>query len=174
MNTTEVAITVAAALVLLVALVALAIAVAGRRRLRRELAAALADLAELRARVDRMSQAPPAASPAPVVQEFVITDARPVGGGFSASASLATRSPADERSRTPAERSLDSRAFTNILVAESLIRVASLGHGLRRALSAETRNQIGFEMRREVRRSRKQRRRDLKEARRVLRQDEAA
>ncbi len=54
-------------------------------------------------------------------------------------------------------------------LGESLVRVLSLGYGVRRALSAENRNRIRFEMRREVRRSRKQRRRDLRTAARTLR-----
>ena len=54
-------------------------------------------------------------------------------------------------------------------LGESLVTIASFGYGVRRALSAENRNRIGFEMRREVRRARKQRRRDLREAKRHLR-----
>jgi hypothetical protein len=47
--------------------------------------------------------------------------------------------------------------------------VLSFGYGVRRALSAENRNRIRFEMRREVKASRRRRRRDLKEAKRHLR-----
>ena len=46
--------------------------------------------------------------------------------------------------------------------------------GLRRALSAESRNRIRFEFRREVKRSRKQRRADLKAALRHLQAQEDA
>lgn len=56
--------------------------------------------------------------------------------------------------------------FADIVLRETVVQTASLFHGLRRALSAETRNRIRFEMRREVKRSRKQRRADLREARR--------
>jgi hypothetical protein len=49
-------------------------------------------------------------------------------------------------------------------LGEPLVRVVSLGHGVRRALSAESRNRIRFEVRREARRSRKQRRREMKDA----------
>ena len=48
------------------------------------------------------------------------------------------------------------------------MRAASLAHGVRRALDPETRNRIRFEMRREVKRARKQRRADIREARRRL------
>jgi hypothetical protein len=52
------------------------------------------------------------------------------------------------------------------VLRETVVQAASLAHGLRRALAPEMRNRIRFEMRREVKRSRKQRRADLKAARR--------
>src|SRR5918998_37008 len=61
---------------------------------------------------------------------------------------------------------VEARLFGDIVLRETVVQAASLFHGLRRALSPESRNRIGFEMRREVRRSRKQRRADLREARR--------
>jgi hypothetical protein len=59
-----------------------------------------------------------------------------------------------------------------VALVESAVRVASLAHGVRRALSAESRNRIRFEMGREVKRSRRQRRREVRHARRHLRRDE--
>lgn len=59
---------------------------------------------------------------------------------------------------------IEGTVFADIVARESAIKAAGLAHGLRRALSAETRNRIRFEMKREVRRSRKQRRADLKAA----------
>jgi hypothetical protein len=56
--------------------------------------------------------------------------------------------------------------FADLVLRETVVQTASLLHGVRRALSPETRNRIRFEMRREVKRSRKQRRADLREARR--------
>jgi hypothetical protein len=56
--------------------------------------------------------------------------------------------------------------FTDLVLRETVVQTASLFHGVRRALSPETRNRIRFEMRREVKRSRKQRRADLRAARR--------
>lgn len=56
--------------------------------------------------------------------------------------------------------------FADIVLRETVVQTASLFHGVRRALSPETRNRIRFEMRREVKRSRKQRRADIREARR--------
>jgi hypothetical protein len=43
-------------------------------------------------------------------------------------------------------------------LGEPLVKAAAFGHGVRRALSAESRNRIWFEMRREVRASRRRRR----------------
>ncbi|WP_372733455.1 hypothetical protein [Nocardioides sp.] len=56
--------------------------------------------------------------------------------------------------------------FADVVARETVVRAASLVYGLRRALAPETRNRIRFEMRREVKRSRKQRRADLRTARR--------
>ena len=64
---------------------------------------------------------------------------------------------------------LSGREFTSVAVGESVVRVASLAHGVRRALSPRSRARIGFEMRQELKRTRRQRRVDLKAARRRLR-----
>ncbi len=56
--------------------------------------------------------------------------------------------------------------FVDTMLRESLIRTASIAAGLRRALAPEVRNRIRFEMKREVKRSRKQRKSDLRQARR--------
>ncbi len=56
--------------------------------------------------------------------------------------------------------------FADLVLRETVVKAASLAHGLRIALAPESRNRIRFEVRREVRRARKQRRSELKEARR--------
>jgi hypothetical protein len=56
--------------------------------------------------------------------------------------------------------------FADLLLKETVVQTASLWHGLRRALAPETRNRIRFHMRQEVKRSRKQRRAELREVRR--------
>jgi hypothetical protein len=61
---------------------------------------------------------------------------------------------------------LPGPVFADLLLKESVVQTASLFQGLRRALSAETRNRIRFHMRQEVKRSRKQRRTELREVRR--------
>src|SRR3954447_13094549 len=51
--------------------------------------------------------------------------------------------------------------FADLLLKETVVQTASLFQGLRRALAPEARNRIRFQMRQEVKRSRKQRRADL-------------
>ncbi len=64
--------------------------------------------------------------------------------------------------------------FADLVLRESVVHAATLAAGLRRALSPETRHRIRFEMRREVKRARKQRRADLRAARRDLHDRERA
>ena len=63
---------------------------------------------------------------------------------------------------------LPAPVFVDTLLRESLVRTASLAAGLRHALSPEIRNRIRFEMKREVKRSRKQRKADARLVRREL------
>lgn len=56
--------------------------------------------------------------------------------------------------------------FADLVLKETVVQTASLFHGVRRALAPETRNRIRFHMRQEVKRSRKQRRSELREVRR--------
>ena len=123
-----------------------------RRRTEQALAEALtearAEAAELRERLDALSQRVEA--PARPAEEFVITDI----GNHEA-----------ERLDTTPTR-IEGRLFADIVLRESLVKAASLGYGVRRALAPETRNRIRFEMKREVKRSRRQRRAELKEMRR--------
>ena len=59
-----------------------------------------------------------------------------------------------------------SPVFADLLLKETVVQTASLFQGMRRALSPETRNRIRFHMRQEVKRSRKQRRAEMREVRR--------
>jgi hypothetical protein len=155
----------AAAVVVVVGLGVVVLTVlSGRRRLLAQLDSSQADLEALRSRVDglvaELDRAP--AEPddrADRPAEFVITSIgeRPDPAGRD----LAVPEPAPAR--------LTAGEFASVAAGESLVRVLSLGYGVRRALSAENRNRIRFEMRREVRRSRKQRRRDLRTAARAPR-----
>ncbi|MGH3361498.1 MAG: hypothetical protein ACRDOM_03480 [Nocardioides sp.] len=128
--------------------VALAVALCGlRRRTSLEVAAARADAAELRAAVEdlrsQMSR-PPVSHDESGGPQFVITG-------------LGEVEPA-----TPPH--IDRALFADLVLRESVVKTASLAHGLRRALSPEVRNRIRFEIRREVKRARKQRRTDVREA----------
>lgn len=60
----------------------------------------------------------------------------------------------------------DAKLFADLVLRESVVKAASFAHGVRRGLSPENRNKMWFEMRREVKRARKQRRADLKGAQR--------
>ncbi len=71
----------------------------------------------------------------------------------------------DKGPRVPA-RVVPAPMFADIILRESVIKTAALAAGLRRALSPEVRNRIRFEMKREVKRSRKERKLMLKAARR--------
>ncbi|HYG94429.1 MAG TPA: hypothetical protein VD859_12670 [Nocardioides sp.] len=70
------------------------------------------------------------------------------------------------RSPLPAVPTVPAPVFVDIVLRESLIRTASLAAGLRRALAPEVRHRIRSEMKREVKRARKQRKTDLRKARR--------
>jgi hypothetical protein len=134
---------------------ALGLALAGRR-VRRSVAEARAEVEELRARVEQMADrlgaaaTPAAASAVPpdgVATEYVITG---LGTGTEPAAPVA----------------VPDRAVLSVTFGEPLVKVVAFGYGVRRALSPESRNRIVFEMRRELKRARKERRRGTRQARR--------
>ena len=143
----------AAALLLVLVGIVVALLLGGRRAGAREqaaLASARADVEALRAEVERLSGELVAsrgdASVVPARSEFVIT-------------SVGDRSDATRLPQVP------ERAVLSVTLGEPLVKLAAFGYGLRRALSAESRNRITFEMRREVKRARKERRRAARRAR---------
>ncbi|WP_193609062.1 hypothetical protein [Nocardioides lijunqiniae] len=146
--------TIVSALVVVLLLAAALVlsTVRGRRRAARDRAAAQAESAQLREQVAEIARRLDAAVAAPV-------PARPAA---DASDYVITRIGTAEE---PAPV-VPAPVFADLVMRESVVRAASLVAGLRRALAPETRNRIRFEMRREVKRSRKQRRADLKTARR--------
>jgi hypothetical protein len=121
-----------------------------RARTRREIAAVQVEAAGLRRRLDELDRERQR-DPQPVVEdrEYTIT-------GLAAPAQSETEAAEPVR--------LDRAVFADQLLRESVIRLGSLSHGVRRALSAESRNRIRFEMRREVKRARKNRRVEQREA----------
>lgn len=144
-----------AAAVLLVLAGLLAVVLRSRAESRRALAAAVAETEALRRRLDSLAEQLERAHLTELERAeaaYVITDA----------------------GQTRPEPTVPDRLVLSATVGEPLVKVVSFGYGVRRALSAESRNRIWFEMSREVRRSRKQRRREMKEAWRRARAEERA
>jgi len=152
-----------ASLVALAATVALLVMVAGtvvgivaarasRRRLDEELAASREALAAVERQLDSLTVTVPQRAAA----QFVITDLP----GHAAEA--APRN-------LPVAGQVDMRRFVSVVLGETLLKAVALGHGLRRALSADQRERVRTEMHREMRRSRRQRRLEVKQARRLVR-----
>lgn len=152
-----VATTVAVLLLGLLAAVALVAVGRARRRAGAELDAVRASAEQLVARVEEVELrlARQQRREGPDAHEYVITH---VGD------------PADEQAGPDDDGeapTVPAPLFADLVLRESAVQAASLARGLRRALAPETRNRIRFEMRREVKRARKQRRADLREARRA-------
>ncbi|MCW2759116.1 MAG: hypothetical protein JWO46_2862 [Nocardioidaceae bacterium] len=70
-------------------------------------------------------------------------------------------------------RVVPDQVVLSATLGEPLVKAIALGHGVRRALGAEARNRIRFEMRREVKRARKGRRREMRVAWRQMRAQES-
>ena len=156
-----------AALLLVLVCVTFGLLLSARRgRVREEAvaAAARADVEALRAQVEELSSAlaasREAADTAPAQLEYLITTAGQPSADSSALPQVA------------------ERAVLSVTLGEPLVKLAAFGYGLRKALSAESRNRIAFEMRREVKRARKERRRAARRSRvaeaRDARTEEAA
>src|SRR5262245_24046342 len=150
----------------LLALTALWAARRDRTRIRAELEEARRDSAELALRVDDLIATVDAAT------EASRSGSVPgLGEGEDAGYPITTlgRSALDRSTPEPVSAvpvRIEGRLFVDIVARETVVRAASFGHGLRRALTPEARNRIRFEMRRELKRARKQRRADIKAARR--------
>lgn len=110
------------------------------------LAEAHAEAAELRARIDALT----VAAAAPRVEEYVITD-------------LGSET---EETPVPVAQRIDGRLFLDIVARESVVKAAAFGHGVRTVLAPASRNRIRFEMRREIKRLRKERRTIVRSLRR--------
>ena len=141
----------AAAVAVAVAVGLLLVLLRRERRLRRrderleaELAAARAESAELRGRLATLERATTA--PALRHAEFLITDA------------------GQDRGPEPAGVAVPDGLVLSATLGEPVVRAMALAHGVRRALSAESRNRIRFAMRQEVRRTRRRRKREMKQA----------
>ena len=143
---------------LVVAAVVVVLVLGRDRRVREELAAARAEAAELRDRLTELERvATRQQRVTSIPAEFLITDA-------------GSRRPRDE----PGGPGVPDRLVLSATLGEPLVKAVALSHGLRRALSAESRNRIRFAMRQELRRTRRRRRREMKEAWRRMRAEERA
>ena len=156
MTTEQVWLAAACALATVVALAALLLAARALRRAARAeaYAAALADRVAI-------AESPVAEAPRPVadadVSTFVITH-------------LGEPDPADAVERqAPVAKHIDGRLFADIVARETVVKAASWTHGLRRALSAESRNRIRFQVRQETRQAGRERKAELKQALREYR-----
>jgi hypothetical protein len=129
------------------------------QRAQAEAAALRARMQELEARLTRVARTARPDSPDADTPDYVITH---LGEEIRA-----PRHAAEQASgRGTLEPRIDSALFADLVLRETVVKAASLAHGLRVALSPATRNRIRFEMRQEVKRARKWRRAELKEARR--------
>lgn len=120
-----------------------------------ELAAARAESADLHQRLAELERS--AGRPGVEVPpaEFLITDA---GRDVPAQPGESGRVP--------------DRLVLSATLGEPLVRTVALAHGVRRALSAESRNRIRFAMRQELRRTRRRRRREMRTAWRRMQAEE--
>lgn len=145
----------------LVALVALLVAVRAERRARRaeRLVAELADLAERVA----LLESPLASAPAPRADEATVGTYVITGVGTH---DAVEHAPVEQ---APVAAPIDGRLFTDIVARETVVKAASWTHGLRRALSAESRNRIRFHVRQETRRAGRERRAETRQALREFR-----
>lgn len=143
----------------LLALLALALALVSvalvrvRSRTRRELAAARAETAALRADLEQIERLLAGSTPRRPrePEEFTITR-------------LGETASPDPVPSTSPSTTVDRALFADLVLRETVVRAASLAHGVRRALSPESRNRVRFEVGREIKRSRKQRRADTRQA----------
>lgn len=148
----------AAALVAVVASVALLVAVRARARAARAEATAAA-LAERVA----LLESPLAVAPPPGVDDADV--------GTYVITGVATHAASEPVPVDPAAVAtpIDGRLFVDVVARETVVKAASWTHGVRRALSAENRNRIRFQVRQETRRARRERRAETKQALREFR-----
>ncbi|VXB36227.1 hypothetical protein [Nocardioides sp. AX2bis] len=72
----------------------------------------------------------------------------------------------DDTTAVEPARVVAAPLFADLVLRESVVQAASLAAGVRRALAPEVRHRVRLEMKRDVKRARKQRRADLRAARR--------
>ncbi|NPC43741.1 hypothetical protein [Nocardioides sp. zg-1230] len=142
-----------------VALVALVVALLAHRRARRaeSLVSSLAERVALPS--TPAAQSPPVADSGTTA--FVITQ-------------VGAEEQPDPVPAVPVAQPIDGRLFTDIVARETVVKAAGWTHGLRRALSPETRNRIRFAVRQETKAAGRERRAEMKQALREFRARERA
>jgi hypothetical protein len=118
-------------------------------RNRRELVAARAESASLRAKMDEIERR--LQTRGQDRTDYVITR-------------LGDDVPDPDPVAPPAR--MEGSLFADIVLRETVVKAVALAHGVRRGLAPEVRNRIRFEVRREVKRARRERRAEIREARR--------
>ena len=143
----------AAALLLVLVVLMLTLLLLGRaerRRARRD-DGSREQLAALQARVDELTEQ--------------LERSRSAGSSVLPASELVITTAGRPHGESGPPRHVSDRVVLSATLGEPLVRLAALGYGVRRALSPESRNRIAFEMRREVKRARKERRRAARRAR---------
>ncbi|WP_210443361.1 hypothetical protein [Nocardioides sp. SYSU D00065] len=165
MTTEQVWLGATAAAAVVLALVALVLAQRARRRAARAEALSVTLAGRLDALAAPAADAPRAPSPVSSATEdadaYVITHLDPADR---------LADPAPE----PVAAPVDGRLFVDLLARESVVKAAAWSHGLRRALSPDSRNRIRFEVRQQTRRAGRDRRAEMKQALREYRSRERA
>ena len=152
--TTEQVGLVAAGAVALGALLVAALALRAARR-------AVARSEELSALLAERGSAPAVADPAP----YVITGLDPdLDADLGPDLDPGVETPGSSQGQR-----IDGRLFADLVARETTVRAASWAHGVRRALSAESRNRIGFQVRQQAKQARRDRRSEVREALREYR-----
>lgn len=132
-------------------------------RLRREVALLRSEAM----RSERPTTPQPAAEQSTVPEPTSTSSPEPEETAFLITGIAGERDALEAR---PVPQRIEGRLFADIVARETTVRAGGLLHGVRRALAPEVRNRIRFEMRQELKRSRRQRRSDLKAALRDLQQ----
>ncbi|MFC6154709.1 hypothetical protein [Nocardioides yefusunii] len=146
-------VTAAGLLLAVLGVVVLGVALARQRRTTRHLLeTAAAEREAFETRLAALEAPVPAPATGGPVEEFVITEMGAPGSDV--------RAPADDAVATR----IGGRLFADVVLRESVVKAASWTHGVRTALSAENRNRIRFEVKRETKRATRRRKADVKEA----------
>jgi hypothetical protein len=110
----------------------------------------------------------------PLVDEVALRDASSLGSSGQVVTGAGAPSSPNERPEFVITRlgdpepeaapTLETKLFADVVLRETVVKAASFAYGVRRGLSPANRNRIWFEMRREVKRARKERKAEEREA----------